>query len=1199
MSRQNVLETQFAKKLPATALEALTTPDAQLHLDSPMSAHAAFVFTHIYSNPYPKKRGVSEKRHCHGMSHVSRVAAYVPVLANLYRKHNDSDAQQLSTEDIQLLQIAALFHDSAREDDEHDRWDNESATLLYVYLTCALNVSKEKAVMIAEATANKDYKSTFAPYQKISENENGEIIWRAVEAEKSPDKKNIYQKIIHDADCLDIIRARPAFDASYLDFHKDIAKTKPEAFKEMAILITEARGLIEDEGDTYRRLNPTKKTEYECTEGLQKIQQDIRKTTTLMSQLGGNLFSVEKLKTLSFLTDEKPYLSGSELSSENLRAALREGKIFARGIIFSSCRAKKHDESLTALELRKTFRATGIPTQSKKDNRVEKSGNPSRSVTMLGHGTVTYARAGFLVLDPTLAQIEKVHGGDAGTGVGKKLAKRQTESEKSDALKKLHFQQQKGGFTAYKRGFSHNEITYHVDHYDAIYYSSDTRVEENGSVGVNKLSCCEIMGKLNAIFLQHEYKTQYHQTKQEFLKQWPEDGEARFLALHGTNDTLPIIKYSGAHNHIELESAETFSEDNIVKMWGDLAEITMRNDLLKEHDTGLCSCSIDDLKIYCMYEGMQQVNEFGRPQSADSNYPPELKERVSKEIEERRAKVLTEDRKKLEDQLSIYSEDDFDLALLHATLPALLKHPDIFHTYRQSIEMIIETALRSSDFAMEAIFSGFGTHGVSYFLKSKTLPSFSDAAQAIANMEDKDPNHYSPDIILFFVLAKKLGMNNLENRLKEQTLEFIQNELSLPMVIINDPNRRLTLAKEFRMMMHIFGVQDVYKKDYADFLWNLSTLYHESHDYNFQKFDELYSELIQDAEIHQVFKDKLQRLEKYPPENFDAFVDRVAIRRYLKMDLPSCDELVAYTTELQTRNGGNDIDQKNGILKLLNTQDEKDAVVTVFLKKMFADIQNDLPRISYAIFNRCIVDIQQVSDYFSEKTKAIAISSFDSILAMVTQFNWDQQFLSYFTKLMMDLKLLGMPVPSIIIEKIHERATQIIASSFDQDSINKVIEIFQSLPSDPQTLDILKQLEEKKSQVTKLDDQQSSPIVGFTLGQFRKNTIDTTVNDNIAVKKIFSEHPPKSGSFWHGKDLASISFECIMRHALGENNKGFFGGHSGTDTKKALQDYGIKFDKEFLAMSIDEKVRTVSKAINAAPQQHALSKAAEAQGPKK
>ena len=115
MSRQNVLEKQFAKKLPPTALEALTTPNAQLHFNSPITTHAAFAFTHIYTNPYPPTwRNAAAKRDCHGMSHVSRVAAYVPILANLYRKHNDLDAQQLSAEDIQLLQISALFHYSTR-----------------------------------------------------------------------------------------------------------------------------------------------------------------------------------------------------------------------------------------------------------------------------------------------------------------------------------------------------------------------------------------------------------------------------------------------------------------------------------------------------------------------------------------------------------------------------------------------------------------------------------------------------------------------------------------------------------------------------------------------------------------------------------------------------------------------------------------------------------------------------------------------------------------------------------------------------------------------------------------------------------------------------------------------------------------------------------------------------------------------------
>lgn len=96
---------------------------------------------------------------------------------------------------------------------------------------------------------------------------------------------------------------------------------------------------------------------------------------------------------------------------------------------------------------------------------------------------------------------------------------------------------------------------------------------------------------------------------------------------------------------------------------------------------------------------------------------------------------------------------------------------------------------------------------------------------------------------------------------------------------------------------------------------------------------------------------------------------------------------------------------------------------------------------------------------------------------------------------------------------------------------------------------------------------------------------DANEDNEDAVKIFFSEHPPKSGSFWSGKDLTKISLEEIVRHALGSNKKGFLGGYSGADTKKALcNDYGVQFDNKFFSMTIEEKVCVVSNAINNTPQ---------------
>src|SRR3990167_6275917 len=175
----NELATLMAKK----KLDIHSFKLCSIRLEDDIAAHATWAFNHIYNIPYPgeeakaKERGIA--RLMHGIQHTRRVAMLIPVFANLYRRYNDHDALALTEEDIKLRQIAALFHDSARENEGKDFWDKESGKLLYFYLTNVLNVTHEKATLLAEAVSNKD----------------------------AEPPKNSYQKLIHDADCLDIIRA--------------------------------------------------------------------------------------------------------------------------------------------------------------------------------------------------------------------------------------------------------------------------------------------------------------------------------------------------------------------------------------------------------------------------------------------------------------------------------------------------------------------------------------------------------------------------------------------------------------------------------------------------------------------------------------------------------------------------------------------------------------------------------------------------------------------------------------------------------------------------------------------------------------------------------------------------------------------------------------------------------------------------------
>ncbi len=131
----------------------------KIHLTDPIESHVAWAFEHIYSKPYKSyqysETSTTIARLHHGIQHVTRAAIYAPILANLYRRYGDLEALQLTNDDIHLIQISLLFHDSAREGDGEDKWDRESAALLGDYLK-NLKVQEKKAALLVEAVANKD-----------------------------------------------------------------------------------------------------------------------------------------------------------------------------------------------------------------------------------------------------------------------------------------------------------------------------------------------------------------------------------------------------------------------------------------------------------------------------------------------------------------------------------------------------------------------------------------------------------------------------------------------------------------------------------------------------------------------------------------------------------------------------------------------------------------------------------------------------------------------------------------------------------------------------------------------------------------------------------------------------------------------------------------------------------------------------------
>lgn len=149
------------------------------------------------------------KRVKHGAMHVMRAAIAIQIFAELY-------SANLSPRDLKILQITALFHDAGRKSDtggDQPSWEKHGKELCENYLKNHLGFSTEEITPITLAIENKDSKDT----------------------------KNIYGNLLHDADCLEVIRSHNwHFNPSYLDFKPanrvkldDLVKSYRQALAQM------------------------------------------------------------------------------------------------------------------------------------------------------------------------------------------------------------------------------------------------------------------------------------------------------------------------------------------------------------------------------------------------------------------------------------------------------------------------------------------------------------------------------------------------------------------------------------------------------------------------------------------------------------------------------------------------------------------------------------------------------------------------------------------------------------------------------------------------------------------------------------------------------------------------------------------------------------------------------------------------------
>jgi hypothetical protein len=185
----------------------------------------------LYRRPYPPRRGAfygyrgdvrltydeyaaavasgaMVPRAIHGCMHAARVTLYAALLAQLHRR-----AGRIAG-DLHALQMAAAFHDAAREDEGRDRWDGASGALFGAWIL-------ERGGSQADAAAWSD--------------------WLA--SKDAPRARSLEHGILHDADALDLQRVvRDRFRPDRLWLFRTYAGT-PD--RDKTALVRETRTLID------------------------------------------------------------------------------------------------------------------------------------------------------------------------------------------------------------------------------------------------------------------------------------------------------------------------------------------------------------------------------------------------------------------------------------------------------------------------------------------------------------------------------------------------------------------------------------------------------------------------------------------------------------------------------------------------------------------------------------------------------------------------------------------------------------------------------------------------------------------------------------------------------------------------------------------------------------------------------------------
>lgn len=446
-------------------------------------------------------------------------------------------------------------------------------------------------------------------YFYINESDQGLISWGFNTAiTRQTFTKNTLQKLIHDADCLDIIRARSHFVPNYLDLYQAILSSLEGSAQQLAIeelsrLIFDVRTLVAMRGDAYVRRNPDKKKHFEQENVVQKLSSIITPDAfPLIFRLFKPRLPVDAMQDLIDLT---PFDPTAPLTNENLSLALANFYIYLRGVTnpTEQILVKAHGrENLSGVELRKVFRRPGVPTKSSKPDRFEKNGNPLRSISLVPAGI--FADAGFLIIGIDVPAISRVSGRNLVSGRGKKVLESSTRpsiEEIRRQLDSLHHRLKLGGDSVKNGDFidTHTELLYDITRFHAVYYTNDPTSRNDSLTKAERSSPF-----LQAAHLKLDYERVYEKVKMDYQTYFGEAGLALFMQHFGEKKSLPLVEYSELHNRIRLVSEAELTDDYLIEQWKKMVAVYIQKQLQNgvHVDRVMNRMPLDLIKISSMYE---------------------------------------------------------------------------------------------------------------------------------------------------------------------------------------------------------------------------------------------------------------------------------------------------------------------------------------------------------------------------------------------------------------------------------------------------------------------------------------------------------------------------------------------------------------------------------------------------------------------